>query len=175
MEKKKINQKEKKSLSGEEVLMICDNKAKMYTYPELVKFNNIDDLLKPYGAIIILYLTKENYGHFCCIFKQNKTTISFFDSYGYLPDDQLKFAPMHFRKSHDQYYPHLTYLMYNSNYKIDYNNHVLQSSKKDIATCGRWTGVRILLRNLTNDEFADLFLDEKIKPDSLVTALTAYL
>lgn len=175
MNKKIIDQKKSKSLSGEEVLSLCDNKAELYTYPDLVKFDDINELLGKWGACIILYLTREDYGHWVCLYKQDKKTLCFFDSYALMPDDELNFAPINFRKTHDQMYPHLTYLMYKSGYNIDYNNHRLQSNKKDTSTCGRWVGVRLAFRFMNNDEFADLFKNNEISPDELVTALTAFL
>lgn len=170
-----IDKKKSKSLSGEEVLGLCGNKAELYTYPELVKYNDIDKILGKHKACIILYLTKANYGHWVCLFKQNKDTLCFFDSYALMPDDELKFVPMNFRKYNNELYPHLTYLMYKSGYKVDYNNHRLQSKKRDTATCGRWVGARLAFRYLNNDEFAELFNDNEIKPDLLVTTLTAFL
>lgn len=177
-EKKIRNQMKKleyKSLSGEDVLNLCGGKANLFTYPNLVKFNNIKQLLGKHGAAIILYLTSENYGHWVCLLQQDNKTLSFFDSYALMPDDELKFAPINFRLSHNQYYPHLTYLLYNSGYDIDYNSHKLQSNKKDTTTCGRWVGARIAMRALTNDEFAKLFVGSKSTPDELVTAFTAFI
>lgn len=171
----KIKKDKSKSLSSDDVLKICNYKADFYTYPEIVKFQSLDQLLGKHKSIILLYLTKANYGHFCVVLKQNKDTISFFDSYGYMPDDELKFAPIHFRKKNNQLKSHLTRLMYESGYNIDYNDHKLQSSKNDIATCGRWSGLRILFRNLTNDQFASLFKNDKLTPDELITALTIYI
>lgn len=173
--RKKVKEFEKKSLSGEDVLNLCGKRANLLTYPELAKLDNIDQLLGKYRAAIILYLTSENYGHWVCLFQQDKKTLCFFDSYALMPDDELKFTQINFRLSHNQYYPHLTYLLYNSGYDVDYNSYKLQSDKKDTTTCGRWVGARLAMRRLTNDEFAKLFLNSKSKPDELVTALTAFL
>ncbi len=172
---KKIKRDQTRSLTNDDVLRICNNKADFYTYPEIVRFKTLDKLLGKHKAIILLYMTKPNYGHFCAVFKQNKDTISFFDSYGYKPDDELKFSSKKFRESNNQLLSHLTRLMYESGYNIDYNDHKLQSKKNDIATCGRWSGLRVLFRNLTNDEFAKLFNKTGMKPDELVTALTIYI
>ena len=173
--KRRLKELEGKSLSGSDVLNLVDNKANLFTYPELVKFKNINQLLGKYRAAIILYLTSENYGHWVCLFQQDDNTLSFFDSYALMPDDELKFAPINFRKSHNQYYPHLTYLLYNSGLNVDYNNHKLQSDKRDTTTCGRWVGARLVLRCLTNDQFAEVFLNNRISPDQLVTIFTSFL
>ncbi len=178
MYKQKIKELTSKSLSGDDVLKICNNTAAVYTYPQLTKFKDIDDLLGKYGAVICLYLTNENYGHWCTIHKLNDDTICFFDPYGLMPDDELKFTKEHFRKSHKQWFPHLTWLLLkcSDKYKIDYNNHKLQSKKNNTATCGRWAGARIAFRHLTNDQFAKLFMRKgKVKPDEYVTALTSFV
>lgn len=178
MDENKIKKLVTKSLSGSDVLSICNDQAVIYTYPQLTKFKDIDSLLGKYGAIICLYLTNENYGHWCTIHKLNDDTICFFDPYGLMPDDELKFTPEHFRKSHNQWFPHLTWLLLNCShkYKIDYNNHKLQSKKNNVATCGRWAGVRIAFRDLTNDQFAKLFRKRgDTKPDDFVTALTRFV
>lgn len=171
----KIKELEGKSLSGDDVLDLCERKANLYTYPNLVKFKNINDLLGKHKAAIILYLTSKNYGHWVCLFQQDKNTLSFFDSYALMPDDELKFVPINFRIHNNEYYPHLTYLLYNSGYDIDYNSVKLQSDKTDTTTCGRWVGTRLAMRKLTNKDFAELFMNNKLKPDELVTALTSFL
>lgn len=153
-------------------MKLINNKANLVTYPELVKYNSIDDALGPYKACIILYLTSKNYGHWCCLFRKGNV-IYFFDSYGIFIDDELKFTDENFRKANNQYYPHLTYLLHKSPYKIDYNNHKLQSENGNITTCGRFVGCRLILRNLNNDQFASLFKNNKYTPDELVTLLTS--
>lgn len=44
---------------------------------------------------------------------------------------------------------------------------------ENVSSCGRWCGVRILLRTLTLDEFIKLFKPyKKINLDWLITAFT---
>lgn len=170
--KSEIKELEKKSLSSLDVMDLVDHRAKLLTYTELAEYDTLDQALGRHGALILLYLTSENYGHWCCVFKYGKDTIQFFDSYGKMPDDQLLFVPEYFRKESKQNHTHLTYLLYNSGYNVRYNQYVLQESKQDIATCGRWVATRINLRHMNEDRFANMFLNQTAKPDFLITLVT---
>lgn len=168
-----IQQAKKKSLSSKDVLKLVDNKANLLIYHQLTKYNNIDDALGKYGALILLYETKKNYGHWTLVFKRDKNTIEMFDSYGIFIDDELNFVPKNFKKEGKETYPYLTYLLYNSGYNIEYNDKQLQSKKIGTATCGRWTAVRLLLRYISIEKFIKLFTGNKcFNPDDLVTLIT---
>jgi len=163
-------QEEQISLSESDIKTMLNGQCNVLTYPELVNYDNINDAMGPHGALILLYMTNQNYGHWVCAFKRNNNAIEFFDSYGFFPDDELKLIPEYFRKVSNQLYPHLTYLLLKSKNKIEYNNVQLQKLKKDVNTCGRWCIVRIMLRNLTINEFVRKFQDNG---DFKVTELTS--
>jgi hypothetical protein len=168
-----LNKLKEKALSGEEVLKLVNNRANLIKYPELSQSNNLLDILKPFGACIILYETKLNYGHWCCLIKRGDI-IEHFDSYGLMPDDELKYVDNVFRKQNNMKIPHLTYLLINlpKKYKIEYNQHKLQEKKKGINTCGRWTGLRINNKNMPIDDFADCFKDKYFNPDDIAVLET---
>lgn len=180
-----------KSLSGEEILKFLANnglKCNLYTYPELAKFNDIRELLSPYDHTVILYLTKKNYGHWCCIFKCKVTTlnetvdhdksewpivksetheevINFFDSYGGQPDCELNWdIPEYIRTYASEDYPHLTWLLYNSKnddgspLNVHYNEYTFQDKMPYIATCGRHVITRLLLDKFTSYQYKN-FID----------------
>jgi hypothetical protein len=172
MEKfEKIIQKNKeKALSNREVLNLVNNKANLLLYKDLHNFNNIDEVLGPHQACFLLYESKKNFGHWCCVFKIDNNTIEFFDPYGYFVDDELDFIPENFRKISNQDYPHLSYLLYKSPYMLSYNEHNFQELAKGVNTCGRWCALRMILRNYTLEEFQKIF--NKINGDELVTLLT---
>lgn len=162
-------------LSESDILNLIDDKANVLTYRELEEYDNINDALGNHKALILLYETKPNYGHWTCVFKVGKNKIQFFDSYGLFIDDEMNFVPNIFKETNYNDYRHLSKLLYNSGYKIYYNNYKLQSDSTDeqqINTCGRFVAVRLALRDLTEDQFANIFLrfDD---PDLLVTYLTS--
>ena len=170
--KQKIKLLESKSLSNEDLMKIVNHKANLLIYHQLKGYDNIDDVLGPHKACILLYETSYNYGHWCCIFKRDKDTIEFFDPYGYYPDSELKWIPKYLRKNGR--YPHLSWLIYHSPYKLIYNDHRLQRSKKDVSTCGRHVGVRLVNRDIPIDTYAKILLsDKEFDPDFIVTLLTA--
>lgn len=161
------------ALSNQEIEKLVNGKANIIVYPELSKYNNLDEIFYPYDICFILYETKLHYGHWCVIFKLNDKEIEFFDPYGGYPDTQLKFIPENFRIISNQDIPHLSYLMFFSPYELSYNQYRFQKYRKDIKTCGRWCSVRALFRRLSLEEFKDLFNDNN--GDDLVTLLTMYV
>ena len=135
--------------SGEDILTLCDGKTNILTYKELMNYNNIDEVLSPFGCAVILYETKPNYGHWVCLIKHDDNIISFYDSYGLGVDEQLNF--------------------------IDENKVRLQKYISDNNTCGRYVGFRIVLKDIKNDYFNYLMKSTKMNPDMLVSYLTAFI
>lgn len=175
MDNKFIKHLEKVSLSNYDVLHLLDGRANLVLYPDIRKYNNIEQLLGKYGACVILYLTKENYGHWCCIFKQTPHIIQFFDSYGEMVDNALDYdMDPYFRKNGGMDLPLLTQLLFDAfdRYEIRFNNFKFQEDKKDVNTCGRYCVVRLWLRNLDEYEFNDFMHSTKYNPDQLVSLLT---
>lgn len=167
----------KKSFSGDDILKLVDNKANLMTYSDVAKCNNIEEVLGKNGACIILYETKENYGHWTCIFKVNKNTIEFFDPYGCVLDDELKYISDNFKQKSGTDFPHLTEMLYNSKYKVIYNDYPLQKYKNDINTCGRHVGFRLQMRKIPLEKYAKVMLKSgfNMSPDDLVTILTMFI
>ena len=165
-----------KSLSGEDIMKLVDNKANLITYPELAEYKNIDECLKPHGAAVILVETKENYGHWICIFKQNNKVLEYFDPYGLKVDEALKFIPNNFRIKNNEKFPHLSYLLLNSKYVLTYNHYKLQKFMKDVNTCGRHVAFRLILRNIDLDTYIKLLTkNNSYDPDFWVSALTLFI
>lgn len=83
---------EKIDLTGDDLVRICRNKVKVIPYHELKNYSSIEDLLKEFGAVILLYETKLNFGHYTALHYDNTGRLEFFDSYGLAPDAELKYA-----------------------------------------------------------------------------------
>lgn len=155
-----IKQEVARSLSDTDIKRFLKNKTKIIQYSELNKYNNIDDLLKPYGHVILLYMTAKNYGHWTLIMKREPNEIHFFDSYGYKPDEEFKFIDNEFRAASNQIYKKIVDMLYNSPYDITYNEYKLQgksTKKQQISTCGRWCLGRLLNGHLDEHQFAGCF------------------
>ncbi len=178
--KKLLNMAKKIAFSGRDIHNMLDGNCHVLTYKDLSTINNIEEILdKP---CVILYETKENFGHWTLLLKihplDSKTpTLELFDSYGYSPDEQLKFIPEYFRNDKNSG-PHLSWLVANSGYKNIISSGVkLQKSKNDTNTCGRWVAVRAVMWsdfNISLKKFISMFEHSygSLDPDDLVTMMT---
>lgn len=145
-----------KSLSGDEVLRLVNNKANIIIYPELENYNHIDEVLEPYGCAIILYLSDVNYGHWVGLIK-HKDRIEFYDSYAVKPDSEFDYIKEKSkRKLNYKKTPYLSKLLYESGYKIEYNHNPMQCDMDGINTCGRHVGLRLLLKDIPLPEYIQL-------------------
>lgn len=163
------------ALSNYDILKKLNGKTNIILYPDLHKYHNIDEILEPYGVCVLLFESKKNYGHWCCILKIDNT-IEFFNPYGGYPDDTLKFIPLDFRKISYQIFPYLSILLYDSPYNLTYNEFPLQKHKSNIRTCGRHCICRIMYRDLNLYEYIDMLNYYKnkyaIDYDKIVTLIT---
>jgi hypothetical protein len=148
------------SLSINDISKLLDGKVNMITYKEVSGYKTLDDLLGKYKRCVILYLTSKNYGHFTCIF-EHKGKISFFDSYGFIPDDELKFIPNDLKKELRSNHRYLTELLYKSDKPVDYSQYQLQSKSPKITTCGRHVVSRLRHMDVNTDDYANIFLKAK--------------
>jgi hypothetical protein len=145
--------------------------ARILSYDELYQYDTIDDLLpKPFDAIFLLYLQKENYGHWCLLSKYDNT-IEMFNSYGdkYI-DEPLYWTSKQMRQKLGVIKPHLRYLLENTNindYDIIFNGYDFQDETNDkISTCGRWCVLRLktLIKNkMSLSNFIKMMKDIKQK------------
>lgn len=166
---------EGKSFSGDDIYRLCDKKVRVMKYRDLKDFDNLSDAMGRYGALIILYETRENYGHWCAVFRVDRSTLEYFDPYGMLFDDELDHIPDNFKRLSGQL-PYLSKLIAASRYKtVVYNMEPLQKLKKDTNTCGRWCGLRVCLRDVPLKQFIALFKKQKFPPDWYATALTLFV
>lgn len=160
------------ALSNVDIEKMLNGKTKILSYPELSEYNDIQDILKKYGNFVLLYLTAEDFGHWCCVIDHpNRGSIEFFDSYGIVPD--LEFKEIKNRKELGEGLNYLSYLLLKSKKKIEYNSKQLQEYKNGIATCGRHCIVRIWAKNIPIDLYSDILLKNKeYTPDEFVVAAT---
>lgn len=143
-------------------------------YEDLSNISTVDSLLGHFGAVVILYETKQNFGHWVCLFKTDYDTLEFFDSYGLSIDEELNFIPKYTRFQLNEITPHLTAILKDSRYKIIQNNFRLQQFIEHVNTCGRWVASRLRLRNLPLEEFIKIFISglPEITADYLITTYT---
>lgn len=153
-------------LSKTDIINYFDGKIKVILYSEIKNYKSIDQLLAPYGRVIILYYWKKYHGHWICCFFNVNGNVEVFDSFGSWIDDTLKDISEQFRSETDQNYKYLTNLLYNGPYRVEYNDKALQSKKS--STCGRWCIYRLKKNNLTIEEFQDLFKNIKNNDNKII-------
>ena len=152
-------------LGDHEISAYLNGNVKILKYNEITDYTNIEDLLNPYGAVVILLETKHDFGHWICI-KMTGNVISFFDSYGDFPDQQKKFVNTKFLKDSGQKFNIICKMLDDASYKytIEFSDRRLQNMDDlSIATCGLWCSVFIKSGMLV-DEFYD-FLEGFGEPD----------
>lgn len=173
-----------KALSDSEISNLLEGKVNILTYPDLHKYNTIDELLGRYERCIILFCYKPNYGHWTTLFIGGDGKLHFFNSYGDLdkkydgyPDSFLKLIDKKYRRESKQDFTYLSTLMLRSNYELEYNDYEFQKLDDNIKTCGRWCVLRLLYSELTDNKFIDFVIENcyynKITPDEFVCLMTS--
>lgn len=167
-----------KLLTDDEVLKISGKNSMLLTYPQLYNYYSIDDLFNnDIKKIIILYLHDHNKGHWCLLTKyDNQKKVSFFDPYGLMPDQQLKWNDKDRNYLLNQHSNYLTLLLYQYDGKVEYNDYKFQKFEPHINTCGRWIGIRSRYYLIPLDIFIKQFENEKnnygIDLDNLIVEMT---
>lgn len=172
MLRKYLKKKENSPLSNHEVLKLVGGKANMIIYSDIHKYTNIYQILGQHKACFLLYETQKDYGHWCCLYMINDV-IYFFDSYGFVPDDELGFIHKKFREESKQNYQYLTKLLYDAKKKVEYNQYRLQSFNEDIATCGYHCVTRLNYKYISIDKYADILMEyyPEVTPDDIVVLI----
>lgn len=170
-------------LSDSQLLKLVDNKANLVLYPNIYRYQSVDDMLSPYGATILLFESKPNYGHWCLLFWAPGKDLEFFNPYGGYPDDSLDYISKEFKQASHQDKPYLSLLLLNSGYKLSYNEYQFQQDGPNIQTCGRHVACRLNNRHLSLKEYKKMLDDcrvdiyqkyqKKIDYDGVVTILTS--
>lgn len=176
-----VKQAMSNSLDTEEIRKLCQNKITIHYYKDLANMKNIKEALKPWGKCIFLVETKRFYGHWCeaqydIDSSTGKKVISWFDSYGLAPDDELFMIPENMRKELNSNKPLFSILCKKSKFDVIYNKYPLQEMKKGVNSCGRFAGLRALFSHWPLDKFISVFKKHpEMTPDEIVTRLTMKL
>ena len=139
----RIEQIMRKPLSDTDLRNILGD-CKIITYPELSKYNNINELLpNPYDFVIILLLESPASGHWTCLLRYNNG-YEFFDSYGNPPDYDLShwLTPQE-RLKLGESQKYLSYLLQGNPYV--YNKIKYQVMRRGVNTCGDHVAYRCFL------------------------------
>jgi hypothetical protein len=174
--KQLILKSESIELGDDDILDMLNNKTNLLAYEDLERYSNIDEVLGPYGACVILYQRTDNNGHWACIFrtKSDKNVLNFFDPYGIQMDEEIKKSEYQLSVHDGQIVPHLSDLISRSRYRVIQNTHQYQQYKNNINDCGRHCIVRLIFRNLSPVEYYKFITNsfQGMNPDDTVSMLT---
>ena len=120
-------------------------KQKIIKYSDLAHYPTMQDLLpeeKDYR--IVLTENKPNCGHWCALLR-NGNTYEWWDSYGIMPDGELRFIPTKINQMLGQSRKNLSRLIQTipKGSKFVYNKKRCQELNDNICTCGRWVVCRM--------------------------------
>jgi hypothetical protein len=147
------------------------------SYPELLNYDDIHDVLDEKGRLLILYpVSSATHGHWICLLKQKrngKEYIEFFDPYGgYKPDEEKQWVDIDKQRAFGQDTNHLTELLRNSGMKVTYNRCPFQSEKKNVNTCGRHCATRLYFKHLSLPQYTKMIQGCGMSPDDFVSSFT---
>lgn len=111
--------------------------VKILRYKELNNYKTMKQLLpKANDAVMILYENAPRDGHWCCL-TRGGGKIQFFDSYGEMPDRQLKYTAYSRENVVGRGEQSVSRLLTTAKCPIQYSKHAYQAEGGDINTCGR--------------------------------------
>ena len=162
------------ALSSSDINNFFDDKIKILTYDQLKKYKSVDELLKPYGRVVILYFWEDEpkRGHWITCFGTKHNTIEFFDSLATKsgkPDMFLKDIPNQFKQSNGEDNPYLSKLLYECPEQIEYNDMKIQGDTS--STCGRHVILRLCCSDIPIETYQKLFTKNTKKNDELSVRL----
>lgn len=166
--------------SDKDIKRLLDDDVRILRYPELAQCTSLEDILQGSSCACILYMTKDNFGHWTALIKNpggQPYSCEVFDPYGMVPDEELKYIDDDYRVKSNQVRKHLSHILAQDyergNIKdIYYNRTQLQKEKNGINTCGRWCAIRCFLKTIPLEYFVKLFMNQTLPPDMLVTYMT---
>lgn len=159
-------------LTGDEILSVVGDVAKLVIYKDLLNYNSIIDVFGAKNAIVLLFPVESNtVGHYIALLKNNNNkTITHFDSYGLNASQEIGYTTNIYVKQR------LLNILYTDiqkqGWQVKFNTYKFQQFSSNISTCGRWSTVKILFSYLDDKEFAKLFYNQKYTPDEFVTLIT---
>jgi hypothetical protein len=160
-------------LSNEDINALLEPDTNIITYPMLKNYSNIQDIFDSQGRFMLLYPTEnERTGHWVCLIDHGNS-IEFFDPYGEGVDDALQYSGgMNRRRQLETDRPLLSNLLKKSGKKVIYNKYPFQIENDDIATCGRHCVMRLLHKDKSLKEYANMIKKSGLLPDEYVSKIT---
>lgn len=146
-------------LDEDDIRALLGSETRIITYPELAKYKSMDELLDRNGRAVILFLTdpkNRKTGHWIGVFTRPDGAYETFDAYGLPYGGPKRWLTGGELKDMGQSKPLLTNLLAAAGKPVYVSRMPLQKAGRDIATCGRWLALRMMLSRMPDDEFWDM-------------------
>ena len=157
-----LNIDEMKTLVGNDCNVVIDRDLNV---------NDVFDTIQKGCIIVLLLKGKAKHGHYIAItIDKRREIINFYDPYGLHIEILSSIAGGEITKFIFEVQTALP------RYKLDMNMRAMQKMNNEIATCGRFSVLRVMAKHLSNNEFNNLFDDALILKtvDDIVTIMTLY-
>ena len=178
-----IKKLEQKSLSTDDIYKIMGGYVKIVPYPDLEKYNSVDELFKDKMPVIIYFIESKKGGQYMGHFEALKklgNVIEFFDSYGLAPDKCREWLSHQKLVDLKEDKPELTRLLSKAEkdgYFVLWNTFQYQDYRHNISTCGKWACAFLLEGDLRKNGFLN-WIQELIRlynAKSYDEAITEYV
>jgi hypothetical protein len=149
-----------KPLSATDIREKLGGKVTIVKYSQLSRFKSLQQLMSGGARVVILFETKQDYGHWICLVGDPgyATRINFMDSYGINVDDEREWVSSSGLRKLGQGQPYLSRLLIrwmNDGGSVDYSDRQLQRYSSHISTCGHWCILRLFRSDLNNNQFVN--------------------
>ena len=148
----KIRYEEKQPTNFEQLKYALHNDVEIIDYLDLANYNKIEQLfINSLNVIIFFPVESEFNGHYTCMmYYPEEHVISYFCPYGFSPLRNIILS--NYLKRFDantlSLLPNLIKDFCRNGGKFLINSHQFQSQKNSISTCGKYSVMRILNRNI---------------------------
>ena len=165
---------EEYALGDDDIKNILGDDINIVIYPDLEKYNDIDEVFDDKNRVIILFLTTNEYtGHWLCLHKDEFDNIHYFDPYGSGIDKDKKWlSQTKLEELNQSKVSLLNLIKKTANNGVYYNSYDFQKDKQGINTCGRHCCVRLLFKHLDLDDYYKMIKKSNLTPDEFVSYIT---
>ena len=125
-------------------------------------------------ACVYLFLTNQNYGHFCAVFNRGNV-VELFDSYGIKPEAEHNFVKIGLLEHLHERDDLILNMAKKNGWSVSYNHTQLQSWNPKVETCGRHCVSRVLKQSMDIDEYVQWLQGVAKKANVSNDILVSYL
>lgn len=167
-----IKNAESYALSDADIKKVLGDDISIIVYPDLKYYTKIEDIFDDKGRCIMLFPNSTpTSGHWCGLLLK-KDGIEFFNPYGKPPKiTKTDGVDSMLAKQLDVENPYLEKLLKESGLPVYYNTERFQKISDNIATCGRWAAIRMLLFKYPLTRFKKIIKESGLNGDEYVTAV----